>query len=104
MTRSFRDVAYASILALSPLPGGIMANGFNVVPVRIQDKRAVVVWMVVGTGARSTIVPPACSEGSLVESIDQGTARGAKGDVHRRIVRLACHDPEVRLGRHTESG
>jgi hypothetical protein len=68
-----------------------MANGFDVVAVRIQNERAVIVRMIVRANAWSAIVATACGDGRLVERVDEGSAGNAKRDVDRRNVGFSRH-------------
>jgi hypothetical protein len=81
-----------------------MANGLDVVSVRIQNECPIVVGVVVRTKARSPVIKATGSNGRFMERVDEGTARNAKRNVGRRNVGCPTRDPEVRLGRHPETG
>src|SRR4051812_46046382 len=81
-------------------------HGFDVVPVRIQHERAVVVGMVVGAYAWSTEVLATRADRRLVERIDLGAIARRERDVNRRDqaqllglleARRPLANPEVRL-------
>ena len=77
-----------------------MADGLNVVSVRIQHEGTVVVSVIVRPHARRAVVPATRGQRGLVERVDLRAIVGAKRDVQRwRMV--ASSNPEIRLGRHT---
>ena len=49
-----------------------VADGLDVVAVRVEDEGAVVVWMIKGTGSGRAVVLRAGSHSSLVERVDGG--------------------------------
>src|SRR2546421_6649831 len=83
--------------------GGCMANGFDVVPVRIEHECAVVVRVIVRARTRSTVVPATRCDRSLVEGVDLLARLGSEGNVNWRLVGSVLPDPEVRLRRDTEA-
>ena len=64
-----------------------MEDGFDIVPVRIEDERAVVPRVVVRAKARCAEVLPARSDGGGMEGFDLTTARRGERDVRRRDQR-----------------
>ena len=66
-----------------------MADGLDVIAVRIVDERAVIVRMIFFPQSRSAVVTSARADGSLVERIDYRTIRSRKSDMHWRFSRLA---------------
>lgn len=47
----------------------LVANRLDVVTIRIEHERGVIVWMIVRTQAGSPVIPPARGKGRRVESI-----------------------------------
>ncbi|OGB03069.1 MAG: hypothetical protein A3G29_10200 [Burkholderiales bacterium RIFCSPLOWO2_12_FULL_64_99] len=58
-----------------------MADRFNVVAFRIDDKRSIVVCVIVRSEPGCTVVFPASSQGRFVKSINLRTAFSAPGEV-----------------------
>ncbi len=46
-----------------------MTDGFNVMPVRIQDKRSIVSRMIVRSQTRRSIVDAPCCKGGLIKRV-----------------------------------
>jgi hypothetical protein len=66
----------------------VMADGLDIIAVRIVDERAVIVRMIFFSQPGGAVVTSACAEGRLMERINYGTIRRRKRDVHRRFYRL----------------
>src|SRR5262249_7916381 len=82
----------------------LVTDSLDVVTVRIEHKRPVVVWMVIRPQARRTVVPAACCDGCLMEGIQRSARGHTKCDVDGRLGRIALIDPEVRSVGMTEAG
>src|ERR1043165_5295309 len=80
----------------------MVADGFDGVAVRIEYEGAVIVWVVVRTQSRRTVVATARGERSAIEGVYLITGVGAKRDVNRRLLRLTLADPEIRFRWRTE--
>lgn len=65
-----------------------MADGLDVIAVRVVNERAVIARMIFFAQTGRTVVTSACAYGRLVECVDYGTIRSREGDVHRRFLRL----------------
>jgi hypothetical protein len=76
-----------------------MADGFDVVTVRIENERRVLMPVIVRTQPRLAIVPPAGRDSRLMEGVDPRPIRGGEGDVKLGQGLSEAVDPEVRLGR-----
>ena len=83
---------------------GVMADGLDVVAVRVVHEGAIVSRVVMGPDARGAIADAAGGERGRVERADLGACRDAERDMDRRPVGRARVDPEVGLGRRPESG
>src|SRR5450755_550485 len=81
-----------------------VTDRFDVVPVGIQHKRAIVVRMVLRPEPRTAVVLTAGRHRRAVEGLDLRVRFGAERHVYRRNVRLVLADPEVGLGRDAEAG
>lgn len=79
------------------------ADRFNVVPVRIENKRRVVVLGVPRSQPGRAVVCRAHAEGRLMKRVDCISRAGQKGDMQRATYSATCPDPERRIGRHTET-
>jgi hypothetical protein len=73
---------------------GLMADGFDIVAVRVEGEGAVIVGVVVGAQPRLTIVLPALGQGRGMEGIYSGTVLGTKGDMPWRRRAAGLDDPE----------
>jgi hypothetical protein len=73
----------------------VMANSLDIVPVGIEDVRAVVVLVVLGAKARFAVVDAAGGEGGAVEVVDLLAVLGAKGDVDPWLGGRADADVEI---------
>ena len=62
-----------------------MAHRLDVVPVRVEHERAVVVRVVVRADARRAVVLAARRHCGLVERVDDGAVLRADRDVHRPV-------------------
>ena len=62
-----------SVIGCAGLAGlfGNMADGLDVVTIRVKHEGAVVVWMVVGTQARRAVIAASRGKCSRMERIDQ---------------------------------
>src|SRR5690349_10935608 len=74
----------------------VMADGLDVVPVRVEDEGAVIVLMVMWPDARSAIVAPTRRYRRLVEGIDSRAVLGTEGDMCLGHSGLSGADPEIR--------
>ena len=81
-----------------------MAYHFNVVTVEIEHEGAVVVRVVVRPRAGRAVVAAAGAERRGVEGIHQRARLDPEGHVQWRAVGRTLGHPEVRLGRHAETG
>src|SRR5690606_21943268 len=77
--------------------GRAMTDRLDVVPVRIEDERAVVVRVVLGTRAGSPVVLGPRGDRSGMERIDLRVGRRADGVVAAGPGRLALGEPEARF-------
>ena len=75
-----------------------MADGFDVVAVRIKDEGPIVARVVLGPEPGTTVVAPARRDGRLVEGLHARAVGSGEGDVDG-VAWLALADPEVRLAR-----
>src|SRR3569833_4633975 len=76
-------------------------DGFDVVPVRIEDEGGVVVFAVFGAHAWFAIVLSARLDGCRIEGIDLLAAVGTKGKM--RVAGVAAGDPKERVvGPHAD--
>src|ERR687893_2472397 len=73
-----------------------MADRFDVVAIRIEDKGRIVALMVLKAKPGTTIFPPARCECLLVEGIHAGAVGGGERDVDG-LAAITLADPEVRL-------
>src|SRR5689334_22603522 len=80
-----------------------MADRLDVVAVRIEHERAVVIRVIVRPQSGRPVVAPARRYRRLVERVDLLPIRGAKGDMRRQDCRLAVTDPEIGLRRDAEA-
>src|SRR5262249_13170584 len=80
-----------------------MTHGFDVVTVRIEHERAVVVGVIVRTQSRRPVVLAAGREGGLVERVDLRARLGAKRHVDMRYAAKGLAHPEVGLGWYAET-
>src|SRR5580704_1126152 len=75
---------------------GRVADGFDVVPVRIEDERAVVVWVVKRARARGSVVLRTCRDPGGIEGVHRRTVFGGERNVRGRRARPVGGGPEVR--------
>ena len=73
-----------------------MADRFDVVAIRIEDKGRIVALMVLRAKPGTTIIPPARCECLLVEGIHPGAVIGGERDVDG-LAAITLADPELRL-------
>src|SRR5262252_5962481 len=74
-----------------------MADGLDVVAIRVEHEGAVVVRMVVPPQAGRAIVLSACRERGAIEGVDRGAVLGNERDVNLALRPLAGGEPEIRL-------
>src|SRR3989442_5472194 len=99
-----RRTGAAYACAFWELPSfGRVADGLDVMTVRIEHKRAVVVRVIVRPQSGRAVVAPARRHRRLVERVDLFPVRGAEGDMRRQEVGLAPTDPEIGLRRDAEA-
>src|SRR5512144_1105839 len=77
-----------------------MANGFDVVPVRVEDKRGVVVGMVVRTDAGGAVIPSPGCERRFPETMHTLPGSASKRDMNRRFRARSLVDPKGRIALH----
>src|ERR1700730_5477022 len=80
----------------------VVANRLDVVAVRVDYERPVIVGMIFLSHPRSTVVASTGSQCGLVERIDDLAIGGGEGHVHG-FERRSLGDPEIRFAR-SESG
>src|SRR5262245_49384242 len=73
----------------------LVTHGLDVVTVRIEHERAVVVGVVVGPQTWRAVVPAARRNGGLVKGVHRGARGHAKCNVEGRIDRIALADPKI---------
>src|SRR5579863_896243 len=81
-----------------------MTHHFYVVTVKVEHERPVIVGVIVRPRTRRAVVAAAGLQRRAVESVHQSALGDAKRHVHRRVVRFALRQPEIRLRRHAEAG
>lgn len=80
-----------------------MADGLDVVALRVDDEGAVIMGMVVRAQTRRPVVPATSGDRGLVEGVDGGATAGLPGQVtpgrHRRAAmgRGTVDEPDVGL-------
>jgi hypothetical protein len=79
-----------------------MADGFDVVAVRVEGEGAVIVGVVVGAQPWLTVVLPTLSQGRGMEGIHSGAILGTKGDMPWRRRTAGLDDPEGEVARRTK--
>ncbi len=72
-----------------------MTDGFDVVPVRIQNERAVIVRMVERPRARGAVVFRARGNSGGVKRVDRRAVFGIERDMRRGRARLVSGGPEI---------
>ena len=80
-----------------------MADGLDVVTVEVENKRAVIVGVIVRAQARRAVITRTSGDGGLVKGINQGARAHAKSDMNGRMVWPAFAQPEIRLGSFAEA-
>jgi hypothetical protein len=75
-----------------------MANGFDVVTVRIKNESSVVVLMIVRTRTRCTVVATAGGERRFIKLIHLSVILRLKGHVHSGLIGDAFANPEIGFG------
>jgi hypothetical protein len=65
-----------------------MTDGFDIVAVGVENKRRIVVRMIVRAQARPAIILAAGGDGSRMEGIDLGAAARGEGDVLMILLTL----------------
>src|ERR1700730_7156353 len=81
----------------------VVANRLDIVAVRIDYERPVIVGVIFLPYPRRTIVASTGCQCGLMERVDDLAIRGGKGHVHG-FGRLSWRDPEIRFASHSESG
>src|SRR5262249_52456106 len=79
------------------------AHGFDVVPVGIEDERAVVVRVVVLANAGLAIVDTPGFDRGTIEVVHDGARLGGEGDVQSLRKPFSRRKPKVRLAAGAES-
>lgn len=82
----------------------MVADGFDVVPLGIDDERPVVVGMIVGADSRRPVVLAASLQRGVIKRAHLGSRVAAECHVHARRGARAAADPEIRFAADTESG
>src|SRR2546425_12768412 len=72
-----------------------MTHDLDVMAVRIEHERAVVIFVVMRPQSRRPVVAPARGHRRLVERVDLFPVLRAEGDVDRRGIWLSPAEPEV---------
>src|SRR5688500_2717375 len=80
-----------------------VADGLDVVTIRVEHEGAVVAGMIVSANARTAIVAAAGGDGRGIERLDECARAHAERDMNWRNVRFAARDPEVRHRRRAET-
>ncbi len=75
-----------------------MAHDLDVMPVGIEQKGPVVVFVIVRARARGTVVFSARRESRLIERIDLSVSIGPEGEVNAGLIGCAFRGPKIRLG------
>src|SRR5580692_365694 len=73
----------------------LVANGLNVVPIRVQNERPIVVLVIVRSRTRTAIVFSPGGERRSVELVHLLASLGAESDMHSGFVRNSLADPEI---------
>src|SRR5207344_665960 len=76
-----------------------VADGFDVVPVRIEHERAVIMFVILRAQSGRTVVVAAGGEGGDMEGIDLRPRVGREADVQSATQCFAGADPELRAAR-----
>ena len=87
---------------MKPLGCGCVAYGFDIVPVRANDKRRVIVGVIVRTEARCTVVFAASGQACPVERIDFLPRLGNECDVKRSRLLVSLVQTQGRTVPSTE--
>src|SRR5688500_4942782 len=80
-----------------------VADGLDVVTVRVEHEGAVVAGMIVRANARTVIVAAAGGDRRGIERLDECARAHAERDMNCRNVRFAAGDPEIRHRRLAET-
>jgi len=80
-----------------------MAHSLNVVTVRVQHERGVVVGMIMRPQSGRAVVAATCRECGAVKRIDGLAAAGRNRDVQAAVEATLAADPEIRLVANAES-
>src|SRR5204863_8280673 len=80
-----------------------MTDGFDVVSVRIEDERAIVVRVIVRAKARWAIVSSSGCHRRFIKRIDELPRVRVKRNVAASAVQRSLPDPEIGFGRNGES-
>ena len=75
----------------------MVADGFDVDPIRIEHERGIVIRMIVGADARRSIVAAARRKRRFVERVHFGAALGLESDVGSLPDGFVVTDPEIGL-------
>src|ERR1700730_11336094 len=75
-----------------------VANGLDIVAVRIEDERTIVIGMVIWAYSWLSIVPAAGGDRCIMKLVDGCAIRRRKGDMGTCLRGLSPPDPEEGLG------
>ena len=81
-----------------------MKDGFDVVPVRIEDERRVILGVVFGTMPRRAVVAATGFDGGSVERVDGGPVGCSEGDMNGSGRGFPFPDPEIATALDGETG
>jgi len=76
---------------------GLMADGLDIVAVRIEDEGAVVVLMILRSQTRWPVVSAACGQGRLMKRIDRVPIGYGEGEMKVGTRSIAFRQTEFRL-------
>ena len=74
-----------------------MTYGLNVIAVRVQNKRTVIIGVITFTDTGRAIVTATRNQGCGMEAINCGAITGSKSDMDGRRCQLSFVNPEQRL-------
>ena len=75
----------------------VVTYGLNIIAVRVQNKRTVIIGVINFTDTGWAIVAAPGNQGRGVEAINCSAITGSKSDMDRRRYRLSFVNPEQRL-------
>ena len=81
-----------------------MKDGFDVVPVRIEDERRVIPGVVLGAKSRGAVVAATGFDRGSVELVDGGSVGCREGDMNGSGRGFSFPDPEIATAFDGESG